>query len=281
MDNHFCWLAKHMNHQRSVTEWGRKRKKQVVGKKKKKSGQCLKAERIFWGQRSLLLAHLTCLSSHFPLSSYCYCYYFHRRQEVALSQPIASLPAPYQAMAGCLSWSGFHPNRSPDLLMRARERERERKKKKKTQKVRVCDMLEARGGGEVKVRADLWQRCKTLFDDIWIWFHLHGSHLLRHAGQWASITDCCKRLRLGVDVFAASHPPALAVPVHDFKLFPQPPTEGEMERKSERVNMTKIQVKRKKKRIWFCSGFSQELQYSVQCITCFYCGKTAGIGKIM
>ena len=93
-------------------------------------------------------------------------------------------------------------------------------------------MLEVRGV-EVEVRADPSQRCNTLFDDIWIWFLLLHSPTCCDtlADEHPSQTPC-KRLRLGVDVFVAGHLPALVVPVHDFKLFPQPPTAGGTERKT-------------------------------------------------
>lgn len=74
------------------------------------------------GQRSWdLLGSMTAITTGLrPATSLLflssYCYYFHRRQEVALSRHrITSLPPPYQGVAGCLSWSYFHPNRSLDL----------------------------------------------------------------------------------------------------------------------------------------------------------------------
>ena len=62
------------------------------------------------------------------------------------------------------------------------------------------------------------------FDHIWIWFHLHVPPAVSIHHR------LLLQLQLNVDVFVASHPPALMVPVHDLELFPQPPIEGGVEK---------------------------------------------------
>lgn len=52
-------------------------------------------------------------------------------------------------------------------------------------------------------------------------------HLLWLLNQPASITGCCEAV---IGSGCVGHPPALVVPVHDFKLFSQPPTEGGVEK---------------------------------------------------
>lgn len=72
-------------------------------------------------------------------------------------------------------------------------------------------------------------RALTHFDHIWIWFHLHVPPAVTN--QPMSIHHkLLLQLLLSVDMFVVSHPPALMVPVHDLKLFPQPPTEGGVEK---------------------------------------------------
>lgn len=121
MDIHSHWLVKHMH----PSAGGRKPEEQVEMREIQVSAAGAREDLlggVGGGQWPHSLPALIAVSAHFPLSSYCYCYYFHRRQEVALSQPNASHPAAYQAVAGCLSWSSFHPNRRSALLMRAWER---------------------------------------------------------------------------------------------------------------------------------------------------------------
>lgn len=161
LGNHFYWLTKHMQPS-AVGKRTRKEARKSGRKKDKNPGQRSEAGRIFWGQWLPSLPGLIRLSSHFPLSSYCCCYYFHRRQEVALSQPNASLPAAYQAVAGCLSWSGFHPNKSVALL-----NERTREKKTEECVIRWVADVCVSCCWRVRVRADPWRGC-----DMFLWGHL-------------------------------------------------------------------------------------------------------------
>lgn len=111
------------------------------------------------------MSHWTSDSSLFPLSRY----YFHRRQEANLSQPIISLPAPYQATAG-----SFHSNTSLDLYMWAWE-----------MRISVHD---------VRIRADLEPKRNELYEDMRIQFHRQFPPAVAH---W--LISVCNRLRWGVE----------------------------------------------------------------------------------
>ena len=136
---------------------------------------------------------LICRPSHFPVSRCCHCYYFHGRQEAALSRPIASLPAPYQAAAGCLSWSGDRPNRSQDLLTRARDGERAGKRPRECAcggSVYVCVL----GSGQIPDWVGWlswgWVTSSLMTSGFGFTF---TSYLLQQSGQRPSITGLCER----------------------------------------------------------------------------------------
>ncbi len=173
------------SHQTSATEWRRKREKQVE-KEKKIQVSALRWRGSF-GVNDRCRCQVWFVSPPTSLCLATVSYYFHRRQEVALSQSNASLPAAYQAVAGCLSWSGFHPNRSQGLLMRARERNNvwcvcvwyvE------PRGVHVC--IRRFGSGQIPAGA-ITRSLMTSGSGFTSTYHL-----LQQTGQWASITGCCK-----------------------------------------------------------------------------------------